>query len=86
MRSSSGGCVANSDPNHRLTPLAKNMWLSVSARRLATSEPPGSALMVASAPAMPSALRVNCTDAASARNSRCREMAALMRRPKNSPA
>ena len=33
----------------------------------------------------PSGLRVNCTAEASARNSRCRETAALMRLPKNMP-
>ncbi len=86
MRSSSGGWVANSDSNHMLTPVAKNMWLSVSARRLATSELPGPALMVASAPAMPSGLRVNCTEEASARNSRWRDTAALISRPKKRPA
>ena len=38
-----------------------------------------------SAPPMPSGLRVNCTAQASARYSRCRETAALIRSPKNDP-
>ena len=38
-----------------------------------------------SAPAIPSGLRVNCTPEASARNSRCRDTAALITRAKNRP-
>ena len=81
IRSSSGGWVANM----LAMPLAKYMWLASAAHGLMSFEPNTAAPIRFSAPAMPSGLRVNCTAEASARYSRCRETAALMRLPNNRP-
>ena len=81
IRSASGGCVAN----RAETPLAKNMW-EASVARGASSREPASPPIFLSAPAIPSGLRVNCTAEASARNSRCRLTAALIRLPIRVPA
>jgi len=53
--------------------------------RLPGSRPCVSPPILRSAPPMPSGLRVNCTLLASARYSRCRDTAALISRPKNTP-
>ena len=86
IRSTSGGWVASSPKSWPAPPaLPKNMWLASSARGSWIVEPAASAPIFLSAPAMPSGLRVNCTAEASARNSRCRETAALIRFAKNTP-
>ncbi len=61
------------------------MWLASAARGESSFEPKTAAPIRLSAPPMPSGLRVNCTAEASARYSRCRDAAALMRLPKNKP-
>jgi hypothetical protein len=61
------------------------MWLASAALRLSNREPNTAAPIRFSAPAMPDGLRVNCTAEASARNSRCREMAALIMLPISEP-
>jgi len=76
MRSSIGGCVEKL--HQRDTARAKNMCESCSQCRASTTVGARRARIESSAPAIASGLRVNCTLAASARNSRCREMAALM--------
>ena len=76
MRSSIGGCVGKL--HQRDTERAKNMCESCSLPRASTAVGARRARIESSAPAIDSGLRVNCTLAASARNSRCREMEALI--------
>ena len=85
IRSTSGGCVASSAENAG-TPALKNRWHASSACGLLIRDPCARPPIFLSAPPIPSGLRVNCTAEASARNSRCREMAALISRPKKTPA
>ena len=61
------------------------MWLISSAWPSRIREPSARPPIFFSAPAIPPGLRVNWTDEASARNSRCREMALLISLPKNTP-
>src|SRR5262249_4442573 len=83
IRSSSGGCVANSH-SHRLAD-TKNMWLAVLAAA------PFIRLMVSSRRAMinasrkPVGSRVICTAEASARNSLCRLTAEVISKANNEP-
>jgi len=81
MRSAIGGCVEKSVQS----PAAKNMCETSAAAGASTFEPPEADAMRASAPAMPSGLRVYCTAEASARNSLCRLTAALIRLPMKLP-
>ena len=67
MRASSGGCVAKRLPRN---PEAKSMWETSEAWGFEIRLPCVAAPITFSAPAMPSGLRVNCTDDASARYSR----------------
>jgi hypothetical protein len=62
------------------------MWLTSLARAFDSCEPLDDPPIFFNALAMPFGLRVNCTDAASARNSRCRLTAALIRLPQYVPA
>ena len=87
MRLTSGGCVAYIDASSEvnLKPSPNSMWLTFSDLAFCSFEPASNPPIFFSAPASPLVWRVNWTADASARNSRCREMAALMRRPKNTP-
>src|SRR5438552_17067039 len=76
MRSSIGGCVEKL--HQRDTARAKNMCENCSLCRASTAVGARRARIESSAPAMASGLRLNCTLAASARNSRCREMEDLI--------
>ncbi len=80
IRASMGGWLAN---QREESPSAKRRWAASGAKALSSFEP--ACAMRASAPARPSGLRVNCTAAASARNSRWRDTAARMSRPKKAP-
>ena len=64
----------------------KNMWLASLADARLMVEPAPRAPIFFKAPAMAPGLRVNCTEAASARYSRWRLTAALIRLPKKVPA
>ena len=82
IRFSSGGCVAVSDVNPSHSPWAKNMWLASAALGACSRRAAHAAPIRSSAPARcRPGLRVNCTAEASARYSRCRETAALIRLP-----
>ena len=85
IRSSSGGCVAVKENHDSLIPLPKNIWLASSACGVSNREPVAIAPIFFSAPAKPSGLRVNCTADESARYSRCRDTALLMRLPMRMP-
>ena len=85
IRSLSGGWVANIALKPEVA-RPKNMWLACGAFGFLTAEPVTKPPIFLSAPAIPEGCRVNCTAEASARNSRCRLTAALIRLPKNVPA
>ncbi len=85
IRSGSGGWVASHPKSRLRTPWPKYMWEASGARGFSISEPVGSPPIFLSAPAIPAGLRVNWTAEASARNSRSRETAALIRLPMNVP-
>ncbi len=61
------------------------MWLISAAWASRMFEPSASPPIFFNAPVIPPGFRVNWTEEASARNSRCRLTAALMRLPKNTP-
>ena len=84
IRTVSGGWVERAAVQAD-TPLPKNMWQACSAFGLLIREPSASPPIFLSAPAMPAGFRVNCTAEASARNSRWRETAHLISRPKKTP-
>ena len=84
MRSRIGGWLANSASNKPLRS-AISMWPISSLSALLSVARSGDAAIFLSAPAMPCGLRVNCTAEASARNSRFRETADLIRRVNNTP-
>ncbi len=75
---SSGGCVAKRLKNEPAKASPKNMWLISSAWPSRIREPSARPPIFFSAPAIPPGLRVNWTDEASARNSRCRLTAPLI--------
>ena len=84
IRSARGGCVAR--PLKRWpTASPKKRWLASAAAGALTFEPSDRAPIFLRAPAMPSGLRVNWTAEASARYSRWRLTAALIRLPKKTP-
>jgi len=66
-------------------PLPKKRWLASSAWELLIREPAARPPIFFRAPAIDEGLRVNCTAEASPRNSRCRDTALLMSRPKKTP-
>ena len=86
MRSSSGGCVASTPMKRFADAVAKKHMPGIGRvcaihSREPISQPP----IFCSAPERPAGLRVNCTDEASARNSRWRLTAAWIKRPKKTP-
>ena len=83
IRSSRGGWVAIRLPRKPPTPSAKKRCEASSASGEESREPCFS--IFPSARARPPGFRVNCTAAASARNSRCRDTASRMSRPKKAP-
>ncbi len=85
MRETNGGCEAILPLNPARTGESKSKCDS-SLRLAHRNLPPAAIAPIRfSAPASPTGFRVNCTAEASARNSRCRETAAWISRPNNTP-